>query len=60
LFLDVADMSMKLKNFNNGITDVASLKLYIRKPIHKNLSMAEISTAYRCHHNALYLVSNVQ
>jgi hypothetical protein len=35
-------MGMKLKNFNNDITDVASLKLYIRKLIHKNLSMAEI------------------
>jgi hypothetical protein len=60
LFLDVADMSMIMKNFNNGITDMASLKLYIRKLIHKNLSMAEISTAYRCHHNGRHLVSNVQ
>ena len=41
-FLDVADTSMKLKNFNNEIIYVASLKLYIRKLFHKNLSMAEI------------------
>ena len=33
---------MKLKNFNNEITDVASLKMYIRKLIHKNVSMVEI------------------
>lgn len=32
---------MKPKNFNNEIIDVASMKLYIRKLIPKNLSMAE-------------------
>ena len=40
-FLDIADMSMKPKNFNNEIIDVASLKMHTRKLIHKKLSMAE-------------------
>jgi len=34
-------MSMKPKNFNNEIIDVASLKMHTRKLIHKKLSMAE-------------------